>query len=125
MTVRIEITGEAELRAALRRAASRGPDLLDRALYEEATLIFNESQRLVPVRDGILQGSGVVEGPRNNEVLIGYGGAAASYALRVHEDLEARHAPGRTAKYLERPFNEAQTGLQARLAQRVLDRLDS
>lgn len=36
----------------------------------------------------------------NQTVLVGY---TQSYALKVHEDLEAHHKPGKKAKYLEAP----------------------
>ena len=36
-------------------------------------------------------------------VIVGY---TANYALYVHEDMEARHAPGKQAKYLEQPARE-------------------
>lgn len=35
--------------------------------------------------------------------IVGY---SANYALHVHEDLEARHAPGKSAKFLEKPARE-------------------
>lgn len=41
----------------------------------------------------------------NGDVIVGY---TANYALRVHEDLEARHAPGKVAKFLHKPAVEKQ-----------------
>lgn len=41
-------------------------------------------------------------------VVIGY---TQQYALEVHENLSMRHAPGKTAKYLERPARELATQL--------------
>jgi hypothetical protein len=117
MTVTFE--GGEELRSGLARHAEEAPTALDSALFQEANAIFAKSQRLVPVRYGHLKGSGVVEGPTNGVVLIGYGGPAAPYALIVHEDLEAAHKPGRQAKYLEEPFEAALPGLEDRLARRV------
>jgi hypothetical protein len=38
------------------------------------------------------------------------------YAVRQHEDLTYRHAPGRTAKYLERPLNASRTQVLAIIA---------
>ena len=41
------------------------------------------------------------EGPKKRQaVTVGF---TQTYALFVHEDLEARHEPGKTAKYLEGP----------------------
>ena len=90
------------------------------ALYREAEQIMTTSkQNFVPVDWGTLKGSGHVETPKLSgstiTVTLGYGGAAAEYALRVHEDLEARHKVGE-AKYLERPFLEAVHGMPERIA---------
>jgi hypothetical protein len=92
------------------------PSALDKALYAEGLQIFRASQKLVPVKFGTLKGSGVIEGPTNGEVFIGYGGAAASYALYVHEDMEATHKKNKSAKFLEIPFTEALNGMDERLA---------
>lgn len=42
-------------------------------------------------------------GVRGESVVVGY---TASYALYVHEDLQAHHYAGRTAQFLIRPFRE-------------------
>ena len=80
---------------------------LPQVLNEEAQLIFRDSQRLVPVKTGVLRGSGQIVPPRKKgtkwEVVIGYGGAASSYALKQHENLQYRHKEGKSAKYLEIP----------------------
>jgi len=58
--------------------------------------------RGVPRKDGILAGSGRVEGPdAAGLVSLTFGGAAAAYALRQHEDLTLRHKLGE-ARYLTR-----------------------
>lgn len=82
--------------------------LLARSMHSEAETVLNESKKIVPVDLGTLKNSGAVQKPKvtkkSVEVDITYGGAAAPYALIVHEDPDARHAPGKTFKYLERPF---------------------
>lgn len=87
---------------------------MPQVLNEEAQLIFRESQRLVPVKTGVLRASGQIVPPRkkgnNFEVVIGYGGAASSYALEQHENMRYRHKEGKSAKYLEIPAQQrAQT----------------
>lgn len=111
----LDFPGQSVLLARLGELKSL-PNEGERQLYREALAIFRRSQRLVPVDKGFLKSSGVIEGPRNGEVLIGYGGPAASYALFVHEDLEARHKPGKSAKFLEIPLYESIPGLGRRLA---------
>jgi hypothetical protein len=80
--------------ARFRRVASEG---LTRAL--EHTL--GVAQALVPLDEGPLQRSGKV-------IVNGMDGAISydtPYAIRQHEELTWKHAPGRQAKYLEQPMN--------------------
>lgn len=69
------------------------------ALLIAAEWLLQESNAGVPLDEGTLERSGVAT------VDEGRGIAAVSYdtpyAVRQHEDLTARHAPGRHAKYLE------------------------
>ena len=100
------------------------PTALDKALYREAQAIFRESQRLVPVDKGFLKASGVVESG-DGMAFVGYGGPAASYALIVHEDPEARHKKGKTYKYLEIPFTAALEGFPERIAPYLREAVES
>lgn len=65
------------------------------------------ARRETPVDKGVLRASAFVEPPdiRRNRIRsrMGFGGAAAPYAVIVHESLTARHPVGK-AKYLEDPF---------------------
>ena len=47
-----------------------------------------------------LRGRSKAYGKSPSKTVVGY---QMPYAIYVHEDLTARHAPGKTAKYLERP----------------------
>jgi hypothetical protein len=93
-----------------------------RALYQEANIIFLESQAQVPIDTGALRASGFVTKPTikgtTAEVQISYGGAAASYAVIVHEDLEANHPVGK-AKYLEDPTSQATPNIPKNVANSV------
>lgn len=77
-----------------RRLASEG---LQKAL--EHTLA--KANALVPLEEGTLMRSGKVTVDGLN------GGISydTPYAVRQHEQLDYRHAPGRQAKYLEQPMN--------------------
>lgn len=98
----------------LERFLTRAPALVDKAvaagLYAAANEAFRISQRLVPVRWGILKGSGHVTIPKKTglewEVIIGYGGAASEYSIYVHERLDLRHRSPTQAKFLEEPVRE-------------------
>lgn len=107
------------------RGGRQAPTLLGRALYDEANVMFNESQDQVPMDTGVLRSSGNVHAPAisHGEVLveISYGGAAAPYALRQHENEEYKHAPGRKAKYLSDPVED---GLPD-LGRNITDRLEA
>ena len=92
---------------------------LGQALYREGAAIFEESQDEVPVDTTLLKTSGKLGFPQiegsSVVVEISYGGAAGEYALDVHEDLEARHQPGKKAKYLEDPARRRIKGMDGRL----------
>lgn len=88
------------------------------AAVEEGHRLLKWTKHRVPVRTTQLQKSGRVEGPDvasgQTTVDIVYGGPAGAgendvdvdYAVIVHEDLEAVHFFGRTAKYVENVINE-------------------
>jgi hypothetical protein len=128
------VFGMAGLTARLKKMQNQAPTALDRALYAEGLGIFRQSQKIVPVgpigdptykgAPGTLRASGVVEGPTNGEVLIGYGGPAAPYAIYVHEDPKARHKPGKSYKFLEIPFNEAVPKMEQNLARAIETELE-
>lgn len=87
---RIRITGAKEIVRALEVAGDRGRRLAAAALYQEAERVMSDSKQEVAVGvDGVLRASGFVRLPtddgRKIEVEMGYGGAAAGYALYVHE----------------------------------------
>lgn len=89
-------------------------------LYREGERIMTESkQSYVPVDTGTLRNSGHVANPAithdGAEVVMGFGGPAEAYAFAVHEDLTSHHSHG-SAKYLERPLQEAERTMDGRLA---------
>ncbi len=109
METRVQIIGVPELTRRLDAFIEKTPQAVGAALYQVALDIFADSQRLVPVDTGTLKGSGGVAGPYRNtsgnpEVMVYYGGAAADYAIFVHERLDIYHAEPTQAKFLETPF---------------------
>ena len=90
---------------------------ISRALLICAMLLKRESQLIVPVDTGFLRSSCFVRqvpGSRHpKDVIVGY---TAYYALYVHEDLYARHAPGTQAKYLTDPYHRLQSDFQSIIA---------
>ena len=124
MALRItaRLRGSAALRRELKRRGSAAQKDLARALFQEGEQIMGKSKRLVPVDTDALRTSGHVQLPvirgKKVTVVLGYGGAAAPYAVFVHEK-QARHNPPTQWKYLEQPLNEAIPGMAGRLAKRI------
>jgi hypothetical protein len=83
-----------------------------------ATLpIFEQSQRIVPVKTGRLKRSGYcrivpAQGRRQARVEIGYG---TGYGIYVHEDLAAYHAEPTQAKFLQGPLEEQRGDILPRI----------
>lgn len=119
MGLTVVLEGTKELMAVLKRLGTRAPVAAGRALFREAEAIMTSAKGRTPVDTGALQGSGHVELPdvdmTGAQVVLGFGGAAAPYAIFVHEDLTARHTVGE-AKFLEKSVDEARRGMEQRLA---------
>lgn len=138
MTIRLD---SANFQRDLERGLDRLEVTLPVALTTTAKKVFADSQNLVPVDTGALKASGKVKPPKMEAVTnvamgtggvtvaggratvveIEYGGPDVPYAVIVHEDLQMRHAPGKTAKFLSRPANLA-IGLLNRLAREALQK---
>lgn len=75
-------------------------------LRQEGEKAMTEAKQETPVDTGVLRASGIVDGPHNDGgsvwLELGFGGAASSYALIVHERTDVHHPVGK-AKYLEDP----------------------
>lgn len=82
---------------------------LKKGLVKAGLHLQRASQQVVPVDTGALKNSaftrvkGEGRGRKDLRVEVGY---TMDYALVVHEDPDARHAAGKTYKYLERPARE-------------------
>ncbi|MFD0496830.1 hypothetical protein [Streptomyces rhizosphaericus] len=100
MTQRAHLTwnGAAALRGT-RAGAARG-------LRLAAEHVLERSRARVPIEEGTLERSGVAS--VDEDTLTAGVSYDTPYAARVHEDLNARHDAGRTAKYLEGPLTEEQ-----------------
>jgi hypothetical protein len=115
MKAGVELRGLDKLIKQMERMEG-GERMLAQAMHAEATVVLNESKKIVPVATGNLRASGRVERPVTGNgrasVAITYGGAAAPYALFVHEippnsggrwGTGMTHAAGKSYKYLEIP----------------------
>ncbi len=107
--------------ANILRASAEKRQRAGQRLYLYGEAIMTRSKRdFCPVDTGRLRSSGHVQLPEitRDEIVVrlSYGGAAATYAVIVHEDLTVHHPVGQ-AKYLERPVLEMAPGAAAFVAQ--------
>lgn len=134
MAVDFKLRGAKEMQRKMESLAKRFPDRIKNALQIEAEKIATRSKNeFVPVDLGTLRSSIHVEEPirkgKDIEVTIAAGGAAAPYALTVHEypsdydppswkggEVEFS-PPGRGPKYIERPLKQAIKGMSNRIAE--------
>lgn len=86
---------------ASRLWTSRGQRLASDGLRRALEHTLAEANKLVPLDESTLQRSGKV----SVEGLEGAISYDTVYAVRQHEELTWKHAPGRQAKYLEQPMN--------------------
>ncbi|MGD3112684.1 hypothetical protein [Streptomyces sp. YGL11-2] len=95
---------------AIREAAARGALL-------GAEHVLQASRQRVPIAEGTLERSGAAS--VDEQQLAAAVSYDTPYARRVHEDLNARHSPGRSAKYLESVLPESAGTVQALIAAQV------
>jgi len=117
----IKITGLDELERALRQAGDTAYRLLRVALRNEAETVMTTAKLRTPVDTGALRASGHVADesrPGKAKMTLAYGGAAAPYAIYVHELTGNRHPVGQ-AKFLESAVLEAAPRMGNRLADHV------
>lgn len=116
-----------------RAAGERGFADIAVEMYREGKDIIAASLPLVPVDTGALRSSAYFAEPviENGHIRqeVGYGGVATkinpktgeptnTYALQVHENLQAHHVTGQ-AKYLQVPFDAAMSGMTDRIVRGV------
>ncbi|MFJ6578370.1 hypothetical protein ACIQMY_20665 [Streptomyces sp. NPDC091368] len=91
----------------LRAAAARG-------VFLGAEHVLGLSSDVVPLDEAALQRSGTasVDEP-SLTAMVSYD---TPYAVVQHERMDYRHAPGRTAKYLENALNEGAPAVRALIA---------
>ncbi|MEU5979388.1 hypothetical protein [Streptomyces sp. NPDC047315] len=87
---------------ARRQWTSRGRRLAGEGVERGLEHVLGEARKLVPLDEGTLERSGRVNMISELDGMITFD---TIYAVRQHEELTWRHAPGRSAKYLEIPMN--------------------
>jgi hypothetical protein len=125
--VEFSLMGDEEMARKLLALAEEFPKICARALGRRGEGIMTVSKEtFVPVKDGILRSTGHVDEPKieghDISVELKYGGPAAPYALKQHEELSYHHDIGE-AKYLEKPMFQAASSLAEQLASDIKDEL--
>lgn len=131
MNLAMTIEGSLEVRKALQELGNQAPDAVKAALYQEATELLNDADALVPRDTGALAASKFQQFDNSDgiAVVVGYGGAAAPYALKVHENPRSGVTGGVSPsgklykhwaavgqwKYLETPFKARVDGFTSRI----------
>ena len=104
----VMVTGVPKVLARLKASTVTKAIGIGRGLKMAGLFLQRESQLIVPIDLGNLKGTARTDSKGfgfDTDVIVHYG-AGADYAVYVHEDLQAKHKPGKQAKYLERPVRE-------------------
>lgn len=95
---------------AIKKAAGDG-------LFEGAEMLLEDANRSVPHEEGTLMRSGTAAVDRDAlEAAVSFN---TPYAVRQHEELDYRHAPGRRAKWLELAHAENKVRISEHIANRI------
>ena len=116
------LKGVDAMRQKLRALVKKFPHAVERALYQEAQIDMTESKKRCPVDRGTLRASGHVLKPEREGTMVSvdmvYGGAAETYAIIQHEELDFLLTVGQ-AKSLESVILETAPHLRNRVAARI------
>lgn len=98
---KVTVKGAGDLRDQLKKTKQLVGQATARALYVAGNEVMTEAKSRAPIDTGVLRASGYVTIPdvERPKVEVGFGGAAADYALVQHERTEFHHEVGE-AKYL-------------------------
>lgn len=99
-------------------------DAADRAANVAATDLMGRGQRLAPVEEGTLRGSGRVERIERADGVEYEVSFNTPYAARQHEELDWHHPLGGQAKYLQQPFLEQVARYERIIAEAVRQALE-
>lgn len=129
MQMTLHVEGQLEVLKILQQLGERAPVAMQAALNEEANGLLNDADQLVP-RDTANLANSKFQRETPDGVEVGYGGAAAPYALATHENPRSGRTGGVSPsgkpythwaavgqwKYLEQPFKARMTGFTSRIA---------
>ncbi len=103
----VRITGMRRVIQKLKKAHKNAGGRFENGLKLAGLFVQRKSQEIVPVLTGNLKGGAFTRNiggkDFDTDVIVGY---VADYAVYVHEDLNAKHQPGKRAKFLEAAVRE-------------------
>ena len=102
----MSVQGVKAIAAALKAHSGKCGRGVERGLKRAGLFLQREAQKVVPIDTTTLKNSANTrpEGKGfDTAVVVSF---STDYAVYVHENLEAKHKPGKSAKYLERPLRE-------------------
>lgn len=114
MKSKATVIGVAEIRRQLQRKHNEHGLKFAIGVKRAGLWLLRESMKIVPVDTSALKNSGPnvtrADGSGWRTVMtVGYG---QNYAIYVHENITARHAPGKVAKFLETPMRKGMIELR-------------
>ena len=86
---------------------------LARGIVKAANFLLDRSREIVPIDTKDLYNSSRVEQSGAGEKKVADVTYNMPYGLYVHEDLNKKHKPGKTAKFLERPARQYRPEMRA------------
>ena len=118
----IKITGISKVLGNLKIASAVKMVDIGINMKQAGLFIQRESQKIVPIDTANLKGTADTRnvggvGPKT-DIVVHYG-AGADYAVYVHEDMDARHKPGKRAKFLESVCREKKKEIFAIVANEI------
>ena len=112
----VKVVGVNKVGKSLRRKSKSYRKAYLRGLKKAGLFVQRASQVIVPVDTGVLKSSAFTRSIGSEFLPVVIVGYTTIYAIYVHEDLEAQHAPGKKAKFLENPIRDNQDKIRAIVA---------
>jgi len=100
----VHMTGMSRVLGRLKVSTLATAAGVERGLKQGGLFLQRVSQKIVPIDKNVLRPSANTRNVGGKgfaaDVVVSY---STEYAVYVHEDLQAKHKPGKQAKYLEEP----------------------
>ena len=119
----MSVHGVKKIKAAIQAAKVAGSSGIEKGLKMAGLFLQRESMKIVPIDLGVLRNSAQTRAEgrgADTQVFVSYG---TDYAVFVHEDLQARHKPGKSAKFLEKPFRQHRNKLREIIEKAISDEM--